>query len=97
MDDFDYGQISPGVRDIVRFLRGCGYNTTDSGDGSNYADGMGGALPFRHVMGTFVSGCLKEFADTMKSVLESGGFSGYRVEVSYSPGEPSVFMVLEDR
>lgn len=30
---FDYTQLDPGIRDEVRLLRACGFQTTDSGDG----------------------------------------------------------------
>lgn len=32
-DDFDPSQLDPGIRQVVLFLRGLGFTTTDSGDG----------------------------------------------------------------
>ncbi len=32
-DSFDYGSLDEGVRETVRWLRGLGFKTTDSGDG----------------------------------------------------------------
>jgi hypothetical protein len=33
MEDFNYHQLDPGVRRLVRWLRNLGFVTTDSGDG----------------------------------------------------------------
>ncbi len=38
--------ISPGVRKLVVWLNDQGFKTTDSGDGTNYKEGMSCALPF---------------------------------------------------
>ena len=38
--------LSPGVRDLVVWLNSHGFETTDSGDGSNHAAGMDGAVEF---------------------------------------------------
>jgi hypothetical protein len=47
---FDYSIISEGVRDLVREIREVhSMETCDSGDGSNYQEGMECALPDRHV------------------------------------------------
>jgi hypothetical protein len=32
-DDLDYSQLDPNIRQVVRFLRSRGFETTDSGDG----------------------------------------------------------------
>lgn len=32
-DDFDYEQLDPGIREVVRLCRDNGFETTDSGDG----------------------------------------------------------------
>ncbi len=42
----NYKQLSPGIRGMVRWLREAwGYETVDSGDGSNWAAGQEGAMP----------------------------------------------------
>lgn len=41
--------LSPEVRDLVVWLNEQGFETTDSGDGSNFKAGMEGALSFPHV------------------------------------------------
>lgn len=48
--ELDYTKLNPGIRDIVRELREVhGMQTTDSGDGTNFANGMEGAIEERHV------------------------------------------------
>ena len=42
---FDYEQVDPGIRDVVRTLRDAGFDTTDSGDGSKAAT-MSCAVPW---------------------------------------------------
>ena len=37
--------LSPGIRGAVLWLRQRGWETTDSGDGTNYKEGMGCAPP----------------------------------------------------
>lgn len=48
MSDFEE-KLDPGIRELALELIRNGYATTDSGDGTNYANGMEGALPYRHV------------------------------------------------
>jgi hypothetical protein len=54
MDEpFDYDQLDPGVRELVRALHRLGWETSDSGDGvSKSAEWYtsGEALPFAHVV-----------------------------------------------
>lgn len=46
----DYDQLNPGVRGLVKELREVyRINTTDSGDGTNFKNGMGGAMEEVHV------------------------------------------------
>lgn len=50
MDKLDYNSLNPAVRELVKELREVhGFNTTDSGDGTNLANGMEDALAERHV------------------------------------------------
>ena len=50
MKEIDYSSISPGIVGLVRAMREVhGYETCDSGDGSNYRKGMDCALKERHV------------------------------------------------
>lgn len=94
---FDPNEISPGVRDLVMWLRSLGYDTIDSGDGSNHDAGMGCALPYKHV---FVRIPDKEtltwWADRFHSFILAGTeYAHYRVEATYSPGEPAIILLSE--
>lgn len=50
-DQLDYQQLDPGIRKTVAYLRGLGFDTTDSGDGKTKVEAIaaGEALPFPHV------------------------------------------------
>jgi hypothetical protein len=41
--------LAQGVAGLVRGLKAAGFHTCDSGDGTNYGEGMECALPYRHV------------------------------------------------
>jgi len=49
-DDAFYESLSPNVRRLVRLLHKWGYETTDSGDGTNLVQGMGCAVAFPMVV-----------------------------------------------
>ena len=92
MEVIDLEGISPGVRDLVKDLTERGFVTTDSGDGTNHAEGMECALPFRHVYGIIPDGeSLIDFAVRLNTLYPEA-----RVEVSYSPGEAAIFMLFPD-
>lgn len=91
MDDLDYETLNPGIREVVRLLRGAGFNTTDSGDGiTNVAGGMEGAIPFPHVhcvVRPAVLCNIKDIAMHMVNVLRAEGVEigiGY-VQLTYDP------------
>lgn len=44
MDEETVSKLSPGIRRLVVWLNHKGFKTTDSGDGSNHANGMEGAM-----------------------------------------------------
>lgn len=44
-DNFDYNKLDAGIRETVRLLRGRGFSTTDSGDGTK-AEAMDCAVGF---------------------------------------------------
>ena len=46
MTEEEIAGLSEGIRDLVILLNEENFHTTDSGDGSNYQDGMGCAVPF---------------------------------------------------
>jgi len=87
----DYDQISPGVRDLVRELRGRGFETTDSGDGSNHAAGMECALPFRHVA---IVTTIQDMEDVVAELAYH--YPTAKIDASWSPGEPAVVLLMPD-
>jgi hypothetical protein len=99
MDDFDYEQLNPGIRDLVKTLHELGYETSDSGDGkTNIEAGMDWGFDFRHVCGPIDGYDMITFAVSMKSKLLSE-YPDVRVEVSWSTDDgnsPAMFMVQPD-
>jgi hypothetical protein len=69
-------QLSPGVRDLVLWLNEQGFETTDSGDGSNFEEGMECATP--HPMVVIVvepPTLVVPMADRLCMLLEERGIS----------------------
>jgi hypothetical protein len=87
--------LSPKVRDLVIWLNEREFQTTDSGDGSSFEQGMEGALPFPMI--SIVCGAL-EMIDTsnrLYRLLEERGvdfaptFSDYpQIQATYDPRVP---------
>lgn len=46
LDQDEVDKLSPGIRNAVLWMRKNGFETTDSGDGSNYGQGMECAVPY---------------------------------------------------
>lgn len=67
--------LSPGVRDLVILLNELGFNTCDSGDGTNYAHGMGCGVPFPMVAIRVDRDKLCSEADRLMGELEKRGVS----------------------
>ena len=90
--EVDYDELSPGIRDLVRELNDLGYETTDSGDGTNYQEGMECALPYRHVIGIIPpEKDVREFTDTLQDRYPEA-----RIEASYAPDEEAIFILMPD-
>lgn len=87
-----YKDISPGVRDLVRELRQVhGMNTVDSGDGTNFANGMGCSYNVRHVfMSSFLDSLIKD------TQYVADNYPDAKVECSWSPGEDAIIMMWPD-
>ena len=89
--DPDMTTISPKVRRLVAVLRRDElFHTTDSGDGSNLAAGMGCALPFARVAGVCAPELMIGKADRIRALLEHHGVTfdpaeGRNIEATYSP------------
>lgn len=84
-------ELSPGVRDLVVWLRRHGFETTDSGDGSSHATGMECALPFPHVVMTVHPNVMILRAVALQTLLEGAGVDfgdedkTVTLEATYSP------------
>lgn len=92
IEPIDYDIICPGVRDLVKELREVhSMNTTDSGDGSNHAAGMEGALPERHV---FIMIDLEDMIEATKCLAAI--YPDAWVEASWSPGQSPNIMIFPD-
>lgn len=92
MSDFDYSQISEGVRDLVRELREKhGMVTCDSGDGSNHSVGMDCAIPERHV---FMQLPHTEMIEAAAYLAEQ--YPDAHVDVTWTPGDPAFVLLWPD-
>lgn len=87
LDAEQVSHLSPGIRDLVLALRAAGFNTTDSGDGSNHEQGMACAVPFRMVAITCHPADLASTADRLAVWLQDNPLDWpvYRVEATYNP------------
>lgn len=78
-------KLSPGVRDLVIYLNHCGFETTDSGDGSNYADGMEGAMPVPMVAVKVEASEFFVRAVDLHYILNQWEKDQWDVQANYSP------------
>lgn len=92
-------ELNPGIRGLVSWLNNKGYVTSDSGDGTNYKNGMEGALPYPSVVIVREKHRkdLREAAITLHQELEDRGVAFFAPEAdvcySYSP-KSGVEMIL---
>lgn len=86
--EFDYEKLSPNIRKLVKLLHYWGYETTDSGDGTNAKEGMECAVPEPMVVVQIASGDLVGSAQALVGRLYGVGVKmgvGHRrVDASYS-------------
>ena len=94
MAEFNYEQLSPGIRNAVRWFHEQGLETVDSGDGSNFANGMECAIEDPMVVICTDPGNLTDLADELQKALAEKDLVDFRIEASYSPGEPTFILVL---
>lgn len=80
LSEADYEEIDPGIREVVRFLRGHGFDTTDSGDGkTKFPDGPDQppvdacAMPMANVAILVEPAHLVDEADRLCALLEGAG------------------------
>lgn len=93
--------VSPGVKDLVWWLRMNGFETTDSGDGSNHEDGMEGALPFPMVSMTVTpevlvieSVRLRDLLAKRGVILQPTGSELPSIQASYDPSDSVAVIML---
>lgn len=92
----DYNQIDEGVRDLVRKLREeYRFETTDSGDGSNYEAGMECAIPDRHVFMKVAPAKCLNYAWQIHEDFKSE-YPDLVVEVTYRVGDLAFILFYPD-
>ena len=93
MNQIDYNELNPGIRDLVRELREVhNMNTCDSGDGvTNVEMGMEGAQTERHV---YMMVDLKHMVAATEILAKN--YPDAWVECSWSPGQSPIIMILPD-
>lgn len=100
-------KLSPDIRDLVVWLNAQGFETTDSGDGSNYAAGMECAVPLRMVaIKVDRPGDLAGIAERLYRLLldhgvdftskesDPDGSSTPQIQASYDPHDGSAVVLL---
>ena len=99
-DAFNPDGLCPGIRRIVLWLRGLGYDTTDSGDGVSN-EGMGCAMDIPNVHMTCDPQELLEKADELHQHLARKGIStgddpwaGASIQATYNPADKSAHISL---
>lgn len=102
MSTINYSEIDPGVRRLVRWLNGLGYETTDSGDGVSKGDTMECAFDVPNVAIRSCRATLLSDADSLRhDLLSVGGLphpdpgDGKRaIQASYDPADESCIILL---
>ena len=85
---FDISQLDPGIRHMVAYLRGLGFQTTDSGDGvSKPRDERAFHVP--HVACAVTPKAMVREANLLFVVLGPG----WTVQASYDPKDKSAVLV----
>jgi hypothetical protein len=92
-------ELSEGVRNLVIELREAGFNTVDSGDGTNYENGMACAVPFKMI--AILAPKDQAFDETdrlhefMVKQTEEGKIKWlWQVEMSYSPSDGNCILTV---
>ncbi len=98
----EIAELSPGIRQAVMWFNERGYETTDSGDGSNFEAGMECALEYPHVVihgsNNFYAGSLVDQVHVLFNRLRRvNAVPGLHVELSYSPSNRVGLIFVDDR
>lgn len=83
IDQVNYDELDPGVRNLVRWLRSRGFFTVDSGDGSKVGE-QDGARPEAHVVMLVPPEAISHYADHLRRLL----FQEHEVLVTPLAPEP---------
>jgi len=97
--------LNPEIRDLVVWLNEMGYETTDSGDGTNHTNGMEGALEFPHIAVLFNpnqsrwQNAILQARDLHKELKERGIKFGYLdkdpiIELHYNPEDDTALIMV---
>ena len=107
MEDIDYDELDPGIRETVRLLRKWGFETTDSGDGVSKkgTEQEPLMLQFPHVFMRSTSQGLITSAENLHRLMDHHGvsfdpdFEAERypgIEATYSPTDGAAIILLRD-
>jgi len=88
--------LSPGVKDAVLFLNKLEFETCDSGDGSNYSNGMECAMPFPNIIIQSTKADLFSESDRLAILFKRKGITNITIEASYDPVDGSALIMLLD-
>lgn len=97
-DDDTLSDLSPGIRNLVLAMREAGFKTVDSGDGTNYENGMACAVPFKMVACVVPQEQAFAEADRLHSFMkeyEPGWV--WQVDLSYNPGDRVCMLVVAEQ
>ncbi len=94
MSDTKLEDLCPGIQGAVKALWNRGWETSDSGDGSHFEEGMDGALPEPMIVVIPASGAGMLCASHL--ILDLFQMQGIdpRVEASYSPNDDSRLILI---
>lgn len=94
--------LDPGIRDLVMFLHGAGFHTTDSGDGVSKPGGLR-SLPYAHVFisvsgDDLIEGSIRLLNEARRFGLTVGeqGASPWYVQATYDPCRGGMLMIAHD-
>lgn len=96
-DDIDYDALDPGIRETVRWLRGYGFDTCDSGDGSKAPD-MECSVPFPMVAMLVDPAYLIGESHRLRGALSHEGIEAKDgdIQASYDPTSMIGMIVLSN-
>lgn len=92
MQEIDYSELNPGIRETVRFMREHGYETVDSGDGQTHDHKCGRDYPYVTALVPIMD--IAKAASKLESLFMEHhdidftwvGQDGPEIEASYQPG-----------